>query len=55
LAEEIEEKDVSQFRNQQEEVRMGIHFASRILGEAVFIVHHGYHKSHDAKDKKHDV
>lgn len=34
---------------------MGIHFASRILGEAVFIVHHGYHKSHDAKDKKHDV
>jgi hypothetical protein len=54
-SEEVEEKDVGQFRDQQEEVRMVIHFEVGVLVEAVFIVHHSYHKSHDAKDKEHDV
>ena len=50
LAEEVEKKHIRQFRNQEKEVGMGIHFACGVLGEAVFIVHHSYHKSHDTKD-----
>ncbi len=34
---------------------MRIHFAGRVLGEAVFIVHHGDDEGHDPKDEKHKV